>query len=204
MDAKNFASELFDAYLAYAARNGIEAELEETGPSKWSFVARDLKAADLFERERGGHCVQRVPSNGRGAKHTSYAVVMVSHLIERFAEMRECDLEESFQRGHGKGGQHQNTTCSMVRLRHKPTGLEVVINGRDQGANRQTARQALAGKVERYLKNAETRAEYSGAGRGSKIRTYNLADRRVTDHRNGAKCTNPDAILKSGRFELMR
>ena len=118
--------------------------------------------------------------------------------------MRESDLEESFQRGHGKGGQHQNTTSSMVRLRHKPTGLEVVINGRDQGTNRQTARQALAGKIEAWTKAQETRADYGGAGRGSKIRTYNLADHRVTDHRTGAKCSQPDLILKSGRFELLR
>lgn len=203
-DAKLFAEQLFEAYCVYSANHGVEIELEETGPSKWSFVSRHVKAADLFERERGGHCVQRVPSNGRGSKHTSYAVVMVTQLVAKCAQMRECDLIETFQRGHGKGGQHQNKTSSAVRLRHQPTGLEVFINGRDQGANRQTARQALAGKIEQWSKGQISRESYAGAGRGAKIRTYNLQDRRVTDHRNGAKCTNPDAILREGRFELLR
>lgn len=125
-------------------------------------------------------------------------------MVKRNAEMRETDLEESFQRGHGKGGQHQNTTDSAVRLRHKPTGLEVFINGRDQGVNRQTAREALAGKLDLWTKNQDVRAAYEGAGRGSKIRTYNLQDRRVTDHRSGAKCHRPETILKEGRFEVLR
>ncbi len=86
--------------------------------------------------------------------------------------MKESELEESFQRGHGKGGQHQNTTCSMVRLRHKPSGLEVVINGRDQGVNRQTARQALAAKVAAWHRSKETRAAYAGAGRGDRSQGF--------------------------------
>lgn len=193
------------AYLRYMENEGIEAELVETGPSKWSFVSINQRAADLFERERGGHCVQRVPSNGKGHKHTSYVVVMVSKLITRCAEMRECDLEESFQRGsQGAGGQNANKVNSAVRLRHKPTGLEVFINGRDQIRNRATARQALAGKIEQWTKSQQTRESYAGAGRGAKIRTYNMQDRRVTDHRNGAKCNQPDLILKGGRFELLR
>jgi len=118
--------------------------------------------------------------------------------------MREQDLEESFQRGHGNGGQAQNKISSAVRLRHKPTGLEVFINGRDQCMNRKTARQALAGKLEAHVKSQQVRAAYAGAGRGAKIRTYNLQDRRVTDHRNGAKCNQPELILKHGKFELLR
>ena len=118
--------------------------------------------------------------------------------------MRECDLEESFQRGHGKGGQHQNTTDSAVRLRHKPSGLEVFINGRDQVVNRQTARECLAGKLAAWAKGQQTRAAYAGAGRGDKVRTYNLIDNRITDHRNGAKCHRPEMVLEEGCFELWR
>lgn len=144
-----------------------------------------------------------MPRNGGGAKHTSYVAVTVNRLIAYTTTLRETDLEETFQRGHGSGGQNQNKVSSAVRLIHKPTGLEVFINGRDQVRNRQTARQALAGKLAEWTKARQTRAAYAGAGRGDKIRTYNLQDRRVTDHRTGAKCHMPDQILKEGRFEML-
>ena len=204
-DAKLFAWELFRAYLACAVRNGVAVEPEEEGPGKWSFLSKDPRATDLFMAESGGHCVQRMPANGKGCKHTSYVTVIVSRLLARTGDLREHDLIETFQRGsQGAGGQNANKVNSAVRLRHKPTGLEVFINGRDQGRNRQTARQALAGKLVDWTKSQQTRAAYAGAGRGDKIRTYNLQDRRITDHRNGAKCHRPELVLKEGRFELLR
>lgn len=128
----------------------------------------------------------------------------VSRLKVQTAEMRECDLEEIMQRGKGPGGQAVNKIASAIRLRHKPTGLEVFINGRDQYNNKKTARLALAGKLDQWLHSQETRDAYAGAGRGQKVRTYNLQDSRITDHRNGAKCHRPEMVLKEGRFELLR
>lgn len=204
-DSKLFAEQLFIAYLAYLQRNNIEAELEDTGPSKFSFVCENTKAESLFDSETGCHCVQRMPKNDRaGRKHTSYVAVNVIRLVDQNGEMKENDLEESFQRGHGKGGQHQNKTSSAVRLKHLPTGLEVFINGRSQQSNRRVARMCLAGKIAQFLKENKSGRSFSGAGRGDKIRTYNLADHRITDHRNNAKCHRPESILKEGRFELLK
>ncbi len=205
-DAKQFAYELWSAYLAYAARNQLKPELSEEGPSKWSFTISDRAAIDLFMPEAGGHSIQRVPHTERGGRrHTSYVAVSVTLLKPvKTVEMREADLEESFQRVGGKGGQHQNKVSSGVRLKHRPTGLEVLIKGRDQSVNRQTARECLAGKLAQWAKGQQTRASYAGAGRGDKIRTYNLIDNRITDHRNGAKCHRPEMVLEEGRFELLR
>lgn len=205
-DAKAFAGELWTAYLAYAARNRLLPEFGDEGPSKFSFTVTDRRAIDLFEPEAGGHCIQRVPPNERaGRRHTSYVTVVVTLLRpQKSVDMRESDLDESFQRVGGKGGQNQNKVSSGVRLKHRPTGLEVLIKGRDQLVNRATARECLAGKLAEWHKAQQTRAAYSGAGRGDKIRTYNLIDNRITDHRNAAKCHRPEMVLKEGRFELLR
>lgn len=156
--------------------------------------------------EAGGHCVQRVPPTERsGRRHTSFVNVTVNLLrAPQVATMRESDLEEVFQRFSGRGGQAQNKVCSGVRLRHKPTGLEVTISGRDQVFNRRIAREALAGKLRAHQEAQRTRSAYAGAGRGDgKIRTYNLIDNRITDHRNGAKCHRPEMVLEEGKFELL-
>jgi peptide chain release factor 1 len=203
-DSKLFAQQLFTAYLAYLNRNGLSAELEETGPAKFSFVCEDMKAELLFQFEAGCHCVQRMPPNDRsGRKHSSYVGVSVTRLQKQNGTLNENDLEESFQRGHGKGGQHQNKTDSAVRLRHRPTGLEVFINGRNQIHNRKVARLCLAGKITQHLENFQLNKPYINAGRGDKVRTYNLADHRITDHRTNAKCYRPETVLKEGRFEVL-
>lgn len=63
------------------------------------------------------------------------------------------DLEETFVRGRGNGGQKINKTSSTVRLRHVPTGIEVVCQEqRSLTQNRYQARVLLCGKLEQRLK----------------------------------------------------
>lgn len=62
--------------------------------------------------------------------------------------IREEDLEESFVRGTGAGGQKINKTSSTVVLRHKPSGLEVRCQQeRSQSMNRVIAREMLCDKL---------------------------------------------------------
>jgi protein subunit release factor B len=71
-------------------------------------------------------------------------------LRERMAALgvREEDLEESFIRSSGKGGQHVNKTSTCVRIRHLPTGVEVkCMEERSQSLNRFLARRELLEKV---------------------------------------------------------
>ena len=66
------------------------------------------------------------------------------------------DVEETFIRGLGPGGQKINKTSSTVRLRHRPTGVEVRCQReRSQAANRETAWAALCEKLEARLREAE-------------------------------------------------
>jgi protein subunit release factor B len=71
------------------------------------------------------------------------------HQRMRKLRLREEDLQESFIRGSGPGGQKVNKTSSTVVLRHVPTGLEVRCQReRSQVLNRHWARVELCDRVE--------------------------------------------------------
>ena len=80
-------------------------------------------------------------------------------LAERFARLgiREEDIEESFVRSGGHGGQNVNKTATCVQLRHLPTGIEVKCQReRSQALNRHHARRILADKVDSLQRGAES------------------------------------------------
>lgn len=63
--------------------------------------------------------------------------------------VRESDLEETFVRSGGHGGQNVNKTSTCVMLLHRPTGLQVKCQStRQQGLNRFIARRLLLDKIE--------------------------------------------------------
>ena len=81
-------------------------------------------------------------------------------LLQRMEKLGivETDLEESFLRGGGPGGQKINKTASVVRLRHMPTGLEVRCGReRSQSLNRFLARRELCDKLAALIRGEKTK-----------------------------------------------
>jgi len=71
--------------------------------------------------------------------------------------IREEDIEESFIRSSGKGGQHVNKTSTCVYLKHLPTGTEVKCQeGRSQALNRYRARLLLIKKIDELIRGKES------------------------------------------------
>jgi peptide chain release factor 1 len=169
-------------------------------------------AGKAFAYEPGKHCVQRIsPTETKGRKHTSMVVVGVLPLKEDadLEPLKDDELEVLCQRGHGKGGQHQNTTCSQVRMKHLPTGLSVVINGRDQFSNKREALKILTARVHEHKANAVDsdysairRAQLADGGRSNKVRTYNFLKSTITDHRLDKKTGNVKGFM-NGKFEVL-
>src|ERR1044071_3861409 len=107
-----------------------------------------------------------------------------NQLAQRMAalDVREADIEESFVRSGGHGGQNVNKTSTCVMLLHRPTGMQVKCQEtRQQGLNRFIARRLLLDKIEEKQKGfvAAKRSEIEKIRRQKRKRSRRAKDRML-------------------------
>ncbi|MFH0804466.1 MAG: PCRF domain-containing protein [Candidatus Zambryskibacteria bacterium] len=211
-EASLFAEELATMYRRYADINGWtvsildESESSLGGYKEASFEIRGKDVYKKLRHETGTHRVQRVPATEKmGRVHTSTASVAILPIRKTHkVVISPADLEVTFSRAGGKGGQNVNKVETAVRLTHKPTGIVISCRAeRSQQANREKAMAVLEAKLdemkreEEDKKYASERKEQVGtADRSEKIRTYNFPQDRVTDHRLNKNWHGIETIMK--------
>ncbi len=210
-----FAGDLLRMYLRFAERQGWTTEVLDNEPTdlggvKSATVAVRARKADdapwaRLKYEGGVHRVQRVPATeSQGRIHTSAAGVLVMPEAEDVeVDIDPNDLRVDVFRSSGPGGQSVNTTDSAVRITHLPTGTVVSMqNEKSQLQNREAGMRVLRARL---LQAAQDEADAAAAqsrrsqvrtvDRSERVRTYNFAENRISDHRVGFKAYNLDQVL---------
>lgn len=203
-EATLFAHELAEMYTNFA-RN------QSWAVSQIDDLSYEIRGKNCYKKlrfETGVHRVQRVPVTEKlGRVHTSTASVAILPVRKKSTiEIKPTDLEIETSRSGGAGGQNVNKVETAVRIIHKPTGIDVrSTSQRNQLKNKEMAMSILIAKLEKK-KEEEEAAKYSAdrksqigtADRSEKIRTYNFAQNRITDHRLKKSWHNMEVILGGG------
>ena len=194
LDAHDFKREMIDLQEAEGGIKSVTVEV--SGPYAFGY----LKA------EAGIHRLVRIsPFDSSGRRHTSFASVYVSPVIDDTieVELKPEEIRVDTYRASGAGGQHVNKTDSAVRMTHLPTGIVVQCqNERSQHKNRAMAQKMLKSRLFEYYRHqqeAEQEAkaiEKKDIGWGSQIRSYVFQPyTMVKDLRTSVETGNVQAVM---------
>lgn len=210
-EATIFAADLFRMYSRYAQSQGwgfSVIDANRTPINGYKEIVMEINGPEVFEQlknESGVHRVQRVPKTEKnGRVHTSTASVAIMPKVENTeVKINPRDLKIDIARSSGPGGQNVNKRSTAIRITHLPTNIVVFSQTeRSQSQNREIAMEVLRAKLYEHTRqqqmsrlSRERRQQIGTADRSEKIRTYNFAQNRITDHRIGKSWHDLETIL---------
>jgi peptide chain release factor 1 len=210
-EAALFARDLYEMYKHHSENKGWKVEvldLSATELGGFKEIILGFEGEGVYRElqyESGGHRVQRVPeTETKGRIQTSMATVAVLPEPEDVEiAISPDDYRKDIFCASGPGGQHVNKTASAIRLTHLETGI--VVQCQDEKSQHKNFAKALrvlktrlyeAKRQEEHDKRAQERKTLVGSGdRSQRIRTYNFAENRVTDHRINLSLYKLDSIM---------
>ena len=217
-EASLFAENLFSMYTKYAEQKGWKytvLDLNETevgGLREASIEFQGREAFRKLQHEGGVHRVQRIPTTEKAGRiHTSTASIVVLPKPKKAqVHLNPAELKIDVYNASGPGGQNVNKRKTAIRITHLPTGLVVASQAsRNQQKNREFALTLLAAKLLQQKEEAEgekiagaRKGQIGTAARAEKIRTYNIPQDRVTDHRIGKSWHGIEKILQGNIEEI--
>lgn len=216
-EASLFAEELAHMYSLYSQNRGWSVSVVDESRSAvggYKEASFEIRGKDVYKDlrfETGVHRVQRVPATEKmGRVHTSTASVAILPVRKKSSvQINPGDIEVEFSRSGGAGGQNVNKVETAVRLIHKSTGIDVrSTSQRSQLKNREMAMSILIAKLEAQKQeedakkfSKERKDQIGTADRSEKIRTYNILQDRITDHRIKQSWHNIEKIMNEGEIQ---
>jgi peptide chain release factor 2 len=210
-EACDWVSMLYRMYSRWAEANSMKGEVIDLQEAEGGIKSVTLQlsgdyAFGFLKGETGIHRLVRIsPFDSSGRRHTSFASVYVSPVIEDDidVDIKPEDIRVDTYRASGAGGQHVNKTDSAVRITHLETGIVVQCqNERSQHKNRATAMKVLKSRLyeryqeEREAEQAKSAAEKKDISWGNQIRSYVFQPyTMVKDHRTNHETGNVQAVM---------